>query len=185
MDNNHGIYSNDAGAISSYFQFYSKLGNQQNMLQDYVRTKSYFNAIQNNQEDFLNKKIMDFGTGSGILAIFAAAAGAEKVYAVEASNAVRWAKKLIEYHNFENKITLINKKVEDINIDEIGKVDTIVSEPLGIMLINERMLEGYLVARDKYIHPNLGFSKKAERCTHRPRQCFLFHSQMNSFIRNS
>jgi histone-arginine methyltransferase CARM1 len=47
------------------------------------------------------------------------------------------------------QITLINKKVEDINQDDIGKVDTIVSEPLGIMLINERMLEGYLVARDK------------------------------------
>jgi hypothetical protein len=28
-------------------------------------------------------------------------------------------------------------------------VDTIISEPLGIMLINERMLEGFLYARDK------------------------------------
>jgi predicted RNA methylase len=103
-DNQYGIYSNDKGAINSYFQFYSKLMNQQNMLQDYVRTSSYFNAIQSNQEDFEHKRVMDFGTGSGILAIFAAAAGAEKVFAVEASDAVRWAKKLIESHNFENKV---------------------------------------------------------------------------------
>ena len=109
MENNQfGIYSNDASAITSYFQFYSKLMNQQNMLQDYVRTKSYFTAIQNNQEDFVNKRVMDFGTGSGILAIFAAAAGAEKVFAVEASDAVRWAKKLIDYHNFENKVLYFN-----------------------------------------------------------------------------
>jgi histone-arginine methyltransferase CARM1 len=157
MENNqYGIHSNDQGAVNSYFQFYSKLTNQQNMLQDYVRTNSYFNAIQSNQEDFEKKRVMDFGTGTGILAIFAAAAGADKVFAVEGSDAVRYARKLIDFHNFENKviilllkITLVNKKIEDINENEIGKVDTIISEPLGIMLINERMLEGYLVARDK------------------------------------
>ena len=32
----------------TYFQFYSKLLNQQNMLQDYVRTSSYLNVIQSN-----------------------------------------------------------------------------------------------------------------------------------------
>jgi hypothetical protein len=36
-----------------YFQFYSKLMNQQNMLQDYVRTSAYFNAIQSNMYDCL------------------------------------------------------------------------------------------------------------------------------------
>lgn len=46
---------------------------------------------------------------------------------------------------------LINKRVEDIAEEEIEKVDTIISEPLGIMLVNERMLETYLLARDKYI----------------------------------
>lgn len=80
LKNKTGIYSNDSGVIDTYFQFYSKLTNQQNMLQDYTRTSTYFQSIQNNLDDFQNKKIMDVGTGSGILAIFAAAAGAEKVY---------------------------------------------------------------------------------------------------------
>lgn len=43
-----GIYSNDNGVVESYFTFYSKLLNQQNMLQDYTRTNSYYSAIQNN-----------------------------------------------------------------------------------------------------------------------------------------
>jgi hypothetical protein len=43
-----GVYSNDSSAIKTYFQFYSKLMNQQNMLQDFVRTSSYFSAIQGN-----------------------------------------------------------------------------------------------------------------------------------------
>jgi hypothetical protein len=47
--NKTGINSNDSGVVKSYFQFYSKLSNQQNMLQDYVRTSSYFQAVQSNQ----------------------------------------------------------------------------------------------------------------------------------------
>ena len=43
-----GIYSIDSGTVQNYFQFYSKLLNQQNMLQDYVRTSAYFSAIQSN-----------------------------------------------------------------------------------------------------------------------------------------
>jgi protein arginine N-methyltransferase 1 len=41
---------------------------------------------------------MDVGTGSGILAIFSAAAGSKKVYAVEASDAIRYANVLIRHH---------------------------------------------------------------------------------------
>jgi hypothetical protein len=46
--NKFGVHSNDSGYVKTYFQFYSKLLNQQNMLQDYVRTTSYFTAVQNN-----------------------------------------------------------------------------------------------------------------------------------------
>lgn len=71
-------------------------------------------------------------------------------FAVEASESIKYAKILVEANNFKEKIKLINKRIEDIDEDEIGRVDTIISEPLGILLINERMLETYLLARDKY-----------------------------------
>lgn len=92
---------------------------------------------------------MDVGTGSGILAIFSAAAGAKKVYAIEASNAIQYANVLIRHHNLEEKIFLINKKIEEISNNEIEPVDIIISEPLGVLLVNERMLESFLLARDK------------------------------------
>jgi hypothetical protein len=51
-DNSNGnknlSISNAESNSDNYFQFYSKLLNQQNMLQDYVRTSTYFNAIQAN-----------------------------------------------------------------------------------------------------------------------------------------
>lgn len=43
-----GIYSNDEGSVQGYFQFYSKISNQQNMLQDYARTSAYYSAIYYN-----------------------------------------------------------------------------------------------------------------------------------------
>jgi len=46
--------SNSESNYDNYFQFYSKLLNQQNMLQDYVRTSSYFNAIQANMYELFN-----------------------------------------------------------------------------------------------------------------------------------
>lgn len=45
-------------------------------------------------------------------------------------------------------------KLEDIGDELIPeKVDTIVSEPLGTFLVNERMLESYIIARDRFLKP--------------------------------
>lgn len=53
--------------------------------QDYIRTGTYHAAITENRKDFEGRRVMDVGCGSGILSMFAAQAGAERVYAVEAS----------------------------------------------------------------------------------------------------
>ena len=48
------------------------------------------------------------------------------------------------------KIIVVPGKVEDVEIPE--PVDTIISEPMGYMLFNERMLETYLHAK-KWLKP--------------------------------
>lgn len=50
------------------------LQHQQNMLQDYIRTGTYYAAILENRADFEGKAVMDVGCGSGILSLFAAQA---------------------------------------------------------------------------------------------------------------
>ena len=45
---------------------------------------------------------------------------------------------------------MIAGKVEEVEIPE--QVDTIISEPMGYMLFNERMLESYLHAK-KWLKP--------------------------------
>jgi len=43
-----GIHTSTKGTVEQYFKYYSKLANQQNMLQDNVRTGHYHDAITKN-----------------------------------------------------------------------------------------------------------------------------------------
>lgn len=35
----------------------------------------------------------------------------------------------------------------------VAQVDVLISEPMGTLLVNERMLETYLYARDRFLKP--------------------------------
>ncbi|KAI7863208.1 S-adenosyl-L-methionine-dependent methyltransferase [Spinellus fusiger] len=143
-----------------YFGYYAMLQHQQNMLQDTVRTSTYQSAILvNRSKCFQDKLVMDVGAGSGILSFFAAQAGAKTVYAVEASEMANKMKKLVESAGkngknafLKDKIQVINAKIEEPGLP-IPQVDTIVSEPIGVLLFHERMLESYIHARDHYLKP--------------------------------
>ncbi|XP_053195090.1 histone-arginine methyltransferase CARM1 isoform X2 [Scomber japonicus] len=134
-----------------YFQFYGYLSQQQNMMQDYVRTGTYQRAILQNHTDFKDKVVLDVGCGSGILSFFAAQAGARKVYAVEASTMAQHAEVLVNSNRLGERVVVIPGKVEEVTLPE--QVDIIISEPMGYMLFNERMLESYLHAK-KFLKPN-------------------------------
>ncbi|XP_043106752.1 histone-arginine methyltransferase CARM1 isoform X1 [Puntigrus tetrazona] len=136
----------DESSALQYFQFYGCLSQQQNMLQDYLRTATYQKAILLNDVDFRDKVVLDVGCGTGILSFFAVQAGAKKVYAVEASSVAKYAEILVKSNNLSNKITVLSEKIEEVCCPE--KVDVIISEPMGYMLLNERMLESYLHAKN-------------------------------------
>jgi histone-arginine methyltransferase CARM1 len=164
-----GVNTNDETCVKQYFSYYAKLVNQQNMLQDKIRTGTYREGIFKNAADFKDKVVMDVGCGSGILSIFAAQAGAKKVYAVEASDMADCARTLVKHNKWDHVIEVIKMKIEDITEDIIPEksVDCLVSEPLGTYLFNERMLETYVIARDKFMKPisrNMMFPCAADFC---------------------
>lgn len=94
--------------------------------------------------------MLDVGAGSGILSFFAVQAGAKQVYAIEASNMAYHAQQLVIANNVADKVKVVPGKIEEIDLPEV--VDIIISEPMGYMLYNERMLETYLHAR-KWLKP--------------------------------
>ena len=79
------------------------------MLEDHKRTGAYYAAIHQNRRQFEGKVVLDVGTGSGILAIFAAQAGAKTVYAVEATSMAKHARKLVEAHQVRHTTLVLPK----------------------------------------------------------------------------
>merc|ERR1719198_2318536 len=54
----------------------------------------------------------------------------------------------------KSTIEVINKALETITDAEVpDKVDCLISEPIGTFLFNERMIETYLCARDRFLKP--------------------------------
>lgn len=62
------------------------------------------------------------------------------------------ARKLIAGNPFlAERITVLKGKVEEVELPE--KADILISEPMGTLLVNERMLESYVIARDRFLVP--------------------------------
>ncbi|XP_026157712.1 histone-arginine methyltransferase CARM1 [Mastacembelus armatus] len=132
-------------------KFHSCLTEQQSLLQDYLRTATYQRAILVNETDFRDKVVLDVCCGSGILSFFAVQAGANKVYAVESSPMAKYTQTLIESNSLSERVRVLEGEVEEVSCPDM--VDVIVSEPLGYMLLNERLMESFLYAR-RWLKPN-------------------------------
>lgn len=137
--------------FANYFCTYAFLYHQKDMLEDHKRTGAYYNSVLQNRRQFDGKVVLDVGTGSGILAIFAAKAGARKVYAVEATDMAKFAKQLVSHQKLDHVVEVIQGTIETVDIPE--QVDIIISEWMGYFLLRESMLDSVLVARNKFLKP--------------------------------
>uniref|UniRef100_A0A8B9KBV7 Protein arginine methyltransferase 8 n=1 Tax=Astyanax mexicanus TaxID=7994 RepID=A0A8B9KBV7_ASTMX len=68
-----------------YFDSYAHFGIHEEMLKDEVRTLTYRNSMYHNKHVFKDKIVLDVGSGTGILSMFAAKAGAKHVYGLNVS----------------------------------------------------------------------------------------------------
>ncbi|XP_035233957.1 probable protein arginine N-methyltransferase 6 isoform X2 [Stegodyphus dumicola] len=134
---------------SNYFRCYADLSIHRVMIGDYTRTQTYRKAILTNYKLFHQKVVLDVGAGTGILSLFCAQAGAKKVYAIEASSIATEAQKVVATNGYADRIIVMQEKMEDANLPE--KVDIIVSEWMGYMLMYESMLPSLLYARDRWL----------------------------------
>lgn len=149
---NGGSATVDKGVdFANYFCTYAFLYHQKEMLSDRVRMDAYFNSIFKNKSHFLGKVVLDVGTGSGILAIWSAQAGAKKVYAVEATKMAEHARELVKANKLQDVVEVIEGSIEDVILPE--KVDVIISEWMGYFLLRESMFDSVICARDRWLKP--------------------------------
>lgn len=133
-----------------YFDSYAHFGIHEEMLKDEVRTLTYRNSMYHNKHVFKDKIVLDVGSGTGILSMFAAKAGAKKVYGIECSSISDYSEKIIKANHLDNIITIFKGKVEEVELP-VDKVDIIISEWMGYCLFYESMLNTVIFARDKWL----------------------------------
>lgn len=73
---------------------------------------------------------MDVGSGTGILCLFAAKAGAAKVIGVERSDVAQQATQIAVENGFGDVITYVQGAVEEVELP-VKEVDIIISEWMG------------------------------------------------------
>ena len=126
---------------------YGELSIHRWMLRDEVRNEAYRRAISHVVKP--GDVVLDMGAGTGILSVFAAAAGARKVYAVERTEVADVARRVIECNGQTARIEVLEADLETVVLPE--KVDVIVSEWMGGFGVDENVLAPLVMARDRWL----------------------------------
>ena len=130
--------------------FYDGVEMHRTMVGDTVRTESFRKSIAATVRP--GDVVLDVGTGSGILSLFAAQAGAARVYAVErARGAATLARRIIADNGYFDRVHVLESNAESVILPE--GVDVLMSEWLGVFGIDENMLPPVLIARDRFLKP--------------------------------
>lgn len=119
------------------------------MLHDDRRTGDYLAALAAAVRP--GDVVLDIGTGSGVLAVAAARAGARHVYAVEASDIAGVAREVFEINGVADRVTLLPGWSRQIELPE--RADLLVAEVIGNEPFEEEILETTLDARRRLLKP--------------------------------
>ena len=117
------------------------------MLEDRVRTSAFLAALDEvvGGDDL----VVDIGTGTGVLAVGAARAGARHVYAVEATPLAQYARDVVRANGFADRVTIVEGWSTRVSLPE--RADVAVAEILGSDALEERILPVLLDARKRLL----------------------------------
>lgn len=118
----------------SEFDWFKNNGIYMPMINDTHRNIFYKRAIESSAA---GKTVCDIGTGTGLLSILAAKAGASKVISVEMDpGRAAFAKSMIDKVGLGDKIEIINDNFYNTDI----KADLYISETIGTSIFNEHII---------------------------------------------
>src|SRR3989338_371875 len=118
------------------------------MLNDSIRMKAYKSAIKEVVHPGMT--VLDLGTGTGILALWALEAGAKRVHGIDVNkNRIPQAHKRISNAGFADRFEIFNALSYDVNLPE--RVDVIISEILGNLADNEDMTPILADAKKRFL----------------------------------
>lgn len=119
------------------------------MIRDRTRVGAYEKAIRATVRP--GDRVLDLGAGVGLLTLLALRYGAAHVYAVERSEAVELARRVIREHGYEERATCIRGDGREVELTE--RVDLIVADLRGALPLQGDSLETLIEARDRHLKP--------------------------------
>lgn len=127
------------------------------MLNDKKRNLSYSLAIKKAFQQGYNK-ILDVGSGTGILSLLATTSGFQKVYSCETSNVMCDIQQKILAANSGNAVNLITKMSSDLKVgqDISERVSLIVTEIFDCGLLGEGVIPTIINAWEDLLVPDTG-----------------------------
>lgn len=133
------------GGVEWYFQRYGDLELHRRMISDRARTDAFARALAEVVRPA--DVVLDVGTGTGVLAMLAAKAGAQQVHAVDRADIAEVARRLVRDNRLQKKVQIHQGMAADLTFPV--KFDLIVSEWLGHFALVEGMLDDLCPARDR------------------------------------
>ena len=126
-----------------------------NIIHDHLRNTAYDAALKAFVKPGMH--VFEIGTGTGILAMLAARAGAEHVYTCERrTDVAAAARDIIARNGFSDRITVIAKDAHDVRlgVDLPRKADLFVAEIVDNSLLGEHVLDLTELARRQFLQPD-------------------------------
>lgn len=140
--------SADAAYRDFNLSYFARFGEQEKMLADRPRMDFYHAAIARRVRP--GDRVIDLGTGTGILAAFAARRGAAQVYAIDHSEILEHARGIATHNGIEH-VEFISIHSRDFTLPE--RVDVLLHEQMGDFLFDEAMVANVLDLRDRLLKP--------------------------------
>ena len=120
------------------------------MLADEVRTSSFLRAIMEVVDP--GSVVLDIGSGTGVLSLFAAMAGASHVFAVEREPVIGLASEIAASNGLSERITFIAGSSTDVEIPQ--RADVLISETIGNVGFDEGIAVWVADAKNRLLKPN-------------------------------
>lgn len=153
-------WATQSGAVSTggtnvqpldFMEIFATWRSQRGMIADETRTRLFGQAIASLCRP--DTVAIDVGSGSGILSLFAARAGARKVHALELTSMINDARQIAADNGFADRIEFIRGDATAFVSPE--PADLIFSEWAGMYLIDEyRHFDAYCQVRDRCLKPS-------------------------------
>ncbi len=149
----NALHSNDGlhNLIESYYNVldYQDMTQHELMLADGPRVESYYRGIRDHVTPAMT--LIDLGTGTGILAAFAAQQHPKHIYALDHCDIIDTAQRVAEANGLASEIEFVRKKSTEFQPAE--RVDMILHEQIGNAVFNEQMFANMIDLRKRALKP--------------------------------